>query len=131
LATRKALFYTQPAWPWEGVAGAFGNMHRDPSQGEIAGAQEVYFIALGLVATAVSWIKLRPSYATWMTLNWLGITSLTFVQSAPRYTLMMFPIFIFFAVASANRVWNAVITVWSLLFLALFTTLFVRGWWAF
>jgi hypothetical protein len=43
----------------------------------------------------------------------------------------MFPIFILFALLGRNRFWNAVITIWSLLFLALFTSLFVRGWWAF
>jgi hypothetical protein len=30
-----------------------------------------------------------------------------------------------------HRLWNALITIWSLLFVALFTSLFVRGWWAF
>jgi hypothetical protein len=129
--TRKAMFYTSPAWPWHGIRELIGNLHRLPSQGEMVGAQELYFVALGLVCTVVSWIKLRPLYAAWMTLNWLGIASLTFIQSAPRYSLTMFPIFILFALWSANRFWNAVITVWSLLFLALFTSLYVRGWWAF
>jgi len=30
-----------------------------------------------------------------------------------------------------NRFWRVAITVWSLLFLALFTALFMRGGWAF
>jgi hypothetical protein len=66
-----------------------------------------------------------------MTGNWLLFTSVTFIESTPRYTLTLFPIFILFALVAANRFWNAVITVWSLLFLALFAGLFVRGWWAF
>jgi hypothetical protein len=49
----------------------------------------------------------------------------------PRYMLTMFPIFILFALLGMHRLWNAPITIWSLLFLALFTSLFVRGWWAF
>jgi hypothetical protein len=49
----------------------------------------------------------------------------------PRYMLTMFPIFILFALLARNRLWYAVITIWSLLFLALFTSLFVRGLWAF
>ncbi|MEY2543399.1 MAG: hypothetical protein QOE81_860, partial [Verrucomicrobiota bacterium] len=53
------------------------------------------------------------------------------LESMPRYTLTMFPIFILFGLLAANRFWNFVLTVWSLLFLALFTSLFMRGWWAF
>ena len=74
---------------------------------------------------------MRPSYSTWITVNWLGFAGLNFIQSAPRYTLLLFPIFILFGLVSANRFWNALITIWSLLFLALFAGTFARGWWAF
>ena len=40
-------------------------------------------------------------------------------------------LFILFGLVARNRFWNAVITVWSLLYLGLFASLFVRGWWAF
>jgi hypothetical protein len=43
----------------------------------------------------------------------------------------MFPIFMLFALLTKNRFWYGIITVWSLLFLALFAILFVRGQWAF
>ena len=97
----------------------------------MVGVQELYFTALGFICAIASWIKLRPLYAMWMTASWLLFASVTFIESAPRYTLTLFPIFILFALWGANRFWNAVITVWSLLFLALFAALFVRGWWAF
>jgi Gpi18-like mannosyltransferase len=131
LGARKEMFYTSLSWPWEGIHNVIGDMHRDPSQAEVVGAQELYFILLGLVCTVISWIKLRPLYAMWITMNWIGATSLTFVQSVPRYSLTMFPIFILFGLAAANRFWAAVITTWSLFFLALFTALYARGWWAF
>ena len=97
----------------------------------MVGAQELYFAVLGLICVIASWIKLRPIYATWLTGNWLLFTGVTFMESVPRYTLTMFPIFMLFAMVGRNRFWNAVISVWSLLFLALFTSVFVRGWWAF
>jgi hypothetical protein len=131
LATHEKLFYTAPSWPWEGIHHVLGDMDRAPSQAEVVGVQELLFIVLGLICVAISWIKLRASYSTWMTLNWLGITSLTFVQSAPRYSLAMFPIFILFAMLGRNKFWNGLLNVWSLLFLALFASLFARGWWAF
>ncbi len=53
------------------------------------------------------------------------------IESMPRYTLTMFPIFFLFAFAGEKRFWNALITTWSLLSLALFSGLFVRGWWVF
>jgi Mannosyltransferase (PIG-V) len=131
LRMRKTISVTSVAWPWVGIREAMRNLHRAPSQAEMVGAQELYFAMLGLICVIVGWIKLRPLYAIWMTGNWLLITSVTFVESVPRYSLTMFPIFILFALLAANRLWNAVITVWSLLFLALFTSVFVRGWWAF
>jgi len=131
LRMRQKLFAMSISWPWVGIREAIGSFDRPPSEAEMIGGQELYFVALGLICTIVSWIKLRPLYATWMTGNWLLFTSVTFLQSTPRYTLTLFPIFILFSLVAANRFWNAVITVWSLLFLALFTSLFVRGWWAF
>jgi hypothetical protein len=97
----------------------------------MVGAEELCFALLGYVCAVVSWIKLRPVYAMWTTASCLLFTSVTFLQSVPRYTLTLFPIFMLFALLARSRFWNAVITVWSLLFLALFASLFVRGWWAF
>ncbi|MGB9179535.1 MAG: mannosyltransferase family protein, partial [Pyrinomonadaceae bacterium] len=121
LPIRKEFFYISLSWPWVGVSEAIGALGRTPAQAEMVGAQELFFITLGFICTIASWIKLRPLYATWMTCNWLLFTSVTFVASVPRYTLTLFPIFILFAMLAASRFWNAVITVWSLLFLALFS----------
>jgi hypothetical protein len=129
--TRRTSFVQLFAPPWVGIRQAVGNLHRHPNQAEMVGAQELFFAALGFVCAVASWIKLRPLYAMWMTGSWLLFTGVTFLQSVPRYTLTMFPIFMLFGLLAKNRLWNAAITVWSLLFLALFASLFVRGWWAF
>jgi hypothetical protein len=131
LRMRHKLFAMSTSWPWVGIREAIGNFDRTANEAEMVGAQELYFVALSLICTIVSWIKLRPLYAMWMTGNWLLFTSVTFIASMPRYTLTLFPIFILFALVARNRFWNAVITVWSLLYFALFASLFVRGWWAF
>jgi Gpi18-like mannosyltransferase len=128
---RKQVFYTSFSWPWVGIQSAIGNLHRTANQAEIVGAQELLFILLSLACAITSWFKLRPLYATWITGNWLLIASATFLESTPRYALTMFPIYMIFALWAKNRFWNGVITAWSLLFLALLTSLFVRGWWAF
>jgi Mannosyltransferase (PIG-V) len=131
LRMRKPLFVITPAWPWVGIRNAIGNLQRAPNEAEMVGAQELFFTIMGLICAIVSWFKLRPTYAVWITGNWLLCNCATFIESAPRYALSMFPIFVLFALLAANRFWNMVITVWSLLFLALFASLFVRGWWAF
>ncbi len=63
------------------------------------GAQELFFVALGFICTIISWIKLRPVYAMWMTGSWILSASVNFFRSMPRYTLTMFPMFILFALA--------------------------------
>lgn len=98
----------------------------------MVGTEEFFFIILGLACTVWCWLSLRKSYAVWMTFNWLLWTSTSFILSTPRYTLILFPVYILFARLAARRpVWGGVITAWSLLFLALFVSLFVRGYWAF
>lgn len=131
LRTRKESFYMSASWPWVGIQGAIGNLRRAPNEAEMVGGQEFFFAALGFVCAVWSWVKLRPLYAMWMTSSWLLFVSVTFLQSLPRYSLTMFPMFMLFALVAKSRFWSAVITVWSLLFLALFASLFARGWWAF
>jgi Gpi18-like mannosyltransferase len=120
-------------WPWVGIGDTWDSIWgRAPSEAQMVGWQEFFFVLLGLALTVWTWLRLRASYAVWMTLNWLLWTSTKFVLSVPRYTLVMFPAFILFARAARRRqIWNAVVTVWSLLFLALFVTRFVQGYWAF
>ncbi|HEX3560914.1 MAG TPA: glycosyltransferase family 39 protein [Pyrinomonadaceae bacterium] len=120
-------------WPWVGIMAAWNSTWgRAPSEAQMVGWQEFFFVLLGLGLTVWAWLRLRASYAVWMTLNWLLWTSTKFVLSVPRYTLVMFPAYILLARACASRpVLQAVVTVWSLLFLALFAARFVQGHWAF
>jgi hypothetical protein len=132
LTSRNALFRVRPSWPWVGLRGTMGVIyHWKPTDAEMIGAQEFYFVILGFIGTVASWVKLRPTYAMWVSGNWLLVTSASWLLSMPRYTLVMFPIFILFALLAKNRFWYALITIWSLLFFALFASLFVWGRWAF
>ncbi|PYS59825.1 MAG: hypothetical protein DMF74_20325 [Acidobacteria bacterium] len=97
----------------------------------ITGTRDLLFWILGFAATIWSFIKLRPSYAVWMIGNWLLFTSTTFIIGVARFTVIMFPLFILFSLIASRRSWHRIITVWSLLFLALFTGLYVEGHWVF
>jgi hypothetical protein len=92
LQTRKVSFEQSFALPSAGIRQAIWALYPSAREAEMVGRQELFFVALGFVCTIVSWIKLRPAYATWMTGNLILFTSVNFLQSIPRYTLTMFPI---------------------------------------
>jgi hypothetical protein len=132
IGIRRQFFYISSSLPWVGITDTFRSMkYRTPAEAELIGTQELLFMTLGLVCAIVSAIKLRVSYGVWIAGNWLLVTSVTFIASVPRYTLVMFPIYILFAKLARRSLWNVAITVWSLLYLSLFAAEFVRGRWAF
>jgi Gpi18-like mannosyltransferase len=127
------FWYKHLTGPWVGIQETWRAIwSREPSDAQMVGWQEFFFVLLGLGMTVWAWLRLRTSYAVWMSCNWLLWTSTKFVLSVPRYTLVMFPAYFLFARAALSRpVWGVVITVWSLLFLALFAARFAQGFWAF
>ncbi|MFL6333803.1 MAG: mannosyltransferase family protein [Pyrinomonadaceae bacterium] len=120
-------------WPWVGISETWNAVWgRAPSDAQMVGWQEFFFVLLGLGLTAWAWLRLRASYAVWMTCNWLLWTSTKFVLSVPRYTLVLFPAYILLARLRVSRpAWGAAVAVWSLLMLALFAARFSQGYWAF
>lgn len=119
------------SWPWEGIRAAIEAKNLRPAEAEMVGVQVLSFMALSFICTIVSWVKLRPAASMWLTANLLLLTSISWPTSFPRFTLVMYPIYIIFAQLAVNRFWNGVIVVWSLLNLGFFISLFVRGNWAF
>jgi hypothetical protein len=117
-------------WPWKGIRGSFDLIRLgNPNEAAIRGIEESLFISLGFVCTLAAWFTMRAAYATWMTLNWILFTSVGFILCVPRYTLVMFPIYILLAHIARHRIAAWIITAWCLLSAGLFIALFVRGWW--
>ncbi len=132
LAIGKETYHKSLGLPWDSIIGVYNLMWGpEISHAQMGGVQEFTFIVLGAVGTIACGFLLRPSYTVWMALNWLLFVSSNFLLSIPRYTLVMFPIYILFAKLAEKHFWNSVISVWSLLLLALFITKFVQGHWAF
>jgi Gpi18-like mannosyltransferase len=122
-------WYKKITPPWIGIQDVW---HRIFTFNLTEGLHEFIFIVLSFLATVWCWKKLRPTYAIWMTLNWLLITSTTFVVSVPRYCLTLFPIFIILARLGAERpLVGRIVSAASLLLLALFAMKFAHGTWAF
>jgi Mannosyltransferase (PIG-V) len=84
LQTRKVSFEQWFALPSAGIRQAIWALYPSAREAEMVGAQEMFFVALGFVCTIVSWIKLRPAYATWITGNLILFSSVNFLQSVPR-----------------------------------------------
>lgn len=132
LQFQRERFFKTPEWPWVGIVRVWTWKWENARMLHINGTQEFFFILLGLACTIWSLIALRGSYAVWMALNWVLFTSTSFVHSVPRYTLILFPIFILFARFTAARpIWFGIVTFWSLTFMSLFINLLVQGEWAF
>ncbi len=133
LSMQGEYWYKSLTWPWVGIHEAWNSIWgRAPSDAQMVGWQEFFFVLLGLALTVWAWLRLRASYAVWMTCNWLLWTSTKFVLSVPRYTLVLFPAYILLARLRASRpVWGGTVAVWSVLMLALFAARFAQGYWAF
>jgi Gpi18-like mannosyltransferase len=125
----KEHWYKKIASPWVGVHDVW---LRSLGANVNEGLNELMAVVLISFCTVWSWMRLRPSYSVWITFNWLLINSTAFVLSVPRYTLTLFPVFMLFAIAcTGRRIWFAMVSVWSLLYLALYTGRFAQGFWAF
>jgi hypothetical protein len=113
--------------PWVGIASLLDPATRAPS----AWVVELAFVVLGLLGVAVSARRFRPTWTVWMAGNLLLFTSTSVILSVPRFSLLLFPLFVWFAHLSRNRAAAAVITALSVAGLALFAGRFALGTWAF
>ncbi len=133
LTYQREHWYRYFRWPWEGIWETIKRLNNPTVvDAHMNGFQELLFVCIGASALLFGWKLLRPSYRVWLGLNWLLFVSTSFVLSVPRYTLTLFPVFIIMGVIAKHR-WSLrlAFACWSLLYLALFTTFFVRGHWAF
>jgi hypothetical protein len=126
-------FYREFAPPWVGLQSLRDSFYEDGLEYVMmAGVAEAFFALLGIALMIWSWFALRASYSIWITGNMLLCLCSTFIQAVPRYTLVMFPIFILFARAARGRpLYFAMISMSSLLLMTLFLSKFVLGHWAF
>ncbi len=122
-------WYKKFASPWFGIHDVY---LRALGLNINEGLNELIAIGLVIICAIWSWISLRSSYAVWITLNVLLICSTSYVLSVPRYALTLFPMFLLFAKACTGRRFRfAMLTIWSLLYFALYTGRFAQGLWAF
>jgi hypothetical protein len=118
------------ALPWESVSHSFKIMAQAHASQTIANSVlEVSFTALMLgVLIAGAW-RLRPSYSVYMALSILIPMSTSSLMSMPRFALVLFPMFVMFALWGARPSVNNAIVAFSLPILGLYTVLFADWYW--
>jgi Dolichyl-phosphate-mannose-protein mannosyltransferase len=125
-------WYKSLAPPWDGIAGVTSWLSgHEPIEAYKYGWMELAFIGLGAVGTVAAAFFARPSWFIWMAGNWLLFTSTSFVLSVPRYSLTLFPLFAFLALASRRPLVGVALGLVSAGLLAYFTGQFAGGEWAF
>jgi hypothetical protein len=113
--------------PWVGIGALFDPAVRAP----LAWIAELAFVALALVGVIVSAFRFRPTWTVWMAGNLLLVTSTTVVMSVPRFSLLLFPLYAWFAVLARSRGLAVLITLLSVSTLLFFAGRFALGAWAF
>jgi hypothetical protein len=120
------------AWPWEGIAGVVSRLGSASAEDvAILGIAELAAIGLGLLGTLVALRRFRPSWTVWMGGNWLLFVSTAFVLSVPRYVLVLFPLYAWFALLAERRWVGISVGAVSGALLLWFSARFAIGVWAF
>jgi hypothetical protein len=132
LAIQRDHWSKSLAWPWEGIGGVVSRLSGDTLEDvAILGVAELAAIVVGLVGTVVAIRRFRSGWAVWMGGNWLLFVSTAFVLSVPRYALVMFPLFAWFAVLAERRWIGLALGAVSVGLLLWFSGRFALGSWAF
>lgn len=117
-------------FPWNGITNGLNFISNYKDEVFITYTFEFITIFFILLLTIFIFLKIRRSYGVYMLLNLLLFTSTSFILSVPRYSLILFPIFIALATIKSRLI---LITI-SLIFIPLliyFTSLYTQGRWAF
>lgn len=128
----KPLFdywHKQLDFPWNGIRTGFYSLSGFSPSVQFAYILEFVAIAFVLFIGIYSFFKMRKSYGVYILLNLLLITSTSFILSTPRYSMVLFPIYMFLA-----RLNKWLIVSLSLVFSVLllyFTNMYTQGGWAF
>lgn len=117
-------------WPWAGVMRLWVGA-TEQSSAQLIWIGELMFIGVCVATSIAAALLLRPSYATWTVANTLLVMSTTTPLSVPRYTLLLFPLFIMLGRLAGRGPWPLLVLVPSIGLLCFLVGRFVLGQWAF
>lgn len=129
---QKPLFsnwYKRLDWPWYGLSNLIKYLDLNSYYG-LRFFYELVFIIFIFTVGIYTFIKVRISYGIYILLNLLLFLSTSFILSTPRYSLILFPIFITLATIK-QKIVTILISIVFLFLLVLFSNWYLNGQWAF
>jgi hypothetical protein len=118
------------AWPYESVWHSIHTIATAKVASIVSGQTiELFFTALMIAVFLAGFRYLRPSLWAYMALSILVPMSTSSLMSMPRFALVLFPMFIIFALWGKRPWVNNAIVAFSLPLLGLFTVLFADWYW--
>lgn len=123
-------WYKQLTWPWVGIINLIHYYQSQNGDYYYLFLAELITIFLLAIATFSVYVYVRKSYGIYMFLNLLLFTSTGFIMSTPRYTLILFPLFIALALIK-NKAVLILISGTFITLLFYLTYLYTQGRWAF
>lgn len=117
--------------PWPAFRSSLeGVMIDKPVERVMQHGWQLAAIVIGTATLVVSAIRLRPCYTIYLAISWVLTFCDSFTVCSPRYLLTFFPLFMLLGQLRRWTWAHYSITGLCLMFYALNTTQFVRGWWA-
>ncbi len=116
--------------PWDSFSHSIRLITQDRFPQVVAdNVLEVAFTVLMLAVLIAGFRRLRPSYSVYMALSILVPMSTSSLMSMPRFALVLFPMFVTFALWGGRPSANNAIVAFSLPILGLYTVLFADWYW--
>lgn len=123
-------WYKKLEWPWIGITNLINFIPNYQNPDFYIFLSEFLSIIFIILIIPFVYFKVRKSYAIYMVVNLLLFTSTSFILSTPRYTLILFPIYIYLATIK-NKILLFLISCIFIFLLYHFSSLYTQGRWAF
>lgn len=123
-------WYKRTQLPWIGIKNLLNSVPNFSNPDYYIYISEIVAILFITIFSLIVFLSVRKSYGIYMFLNLLLITSTSFILSTPRYALILFPIYIALGKIK-NMYFTVAASIISILLLLFFSTIYVRGQWAY
>lgn len=134
IGVQRDVFHVETVPPWQALATLFASVSSPKADPGWLMVYVAPLLAILVLAATTVWALLaprgRPSYAVYAGISLLMFASVSWPISVPRYILGVFPMFLMLGGLARSRV-GAAVLVASAILLALLTTEFALGRWAF
>lgn len=125
-------WYKSLSFPWIGIKNSIDYAFQFKSfEEKLVFSQEPLYLLVTFILGCYLFLKINKSWGLYVLGSFLLFSSTSFILSTPRYIFGLFPIFIALAKLTQNKVVFIILSIYSFVFLCIFTTLFVSGHWAF